>query len=223
MKFIRRSITLLMFVLLSWFSVDAQNEDALEAYYFYSPDCPRCADVAPYIKELSKGIRMRGFVHGKGDAEPMPFEVRQAGRFTLWRYDVHTFPSLAIMKNGKMKQMLIGEQDVRDAGVLLRAFRNGAWSVSEVIEKKPQKEFRVIGWVVSKGEYFHNPQFYLTDRQQTLLIKPWLPIEAVKSPFRKTRSRLMSDVIGKPLFLEGTATKINNNLEFTVGKEMSFE
>ena len=223
MKLIKKAIAILMLVLLSWFSADAQQEEALEAYYFFSPACPRCANVAPFIKELSKGIRMRGFVYGKGVAEPMPFEVRKANKATLRRFNVHTFPALAIMKNGAVKQMFIGEQDIKEARAILSAFRKGAWSVSEVIAKKPQNKFSDTGWVVSKGEYFHNPQFYLTDRQQTMLIKPWLPIEAVRSPFRKTRPRLMSDVIDKPVFLEGTVTKNGDNPQFTVGKDLSFE
>jgi hypothetical protein len=92
-----------------------------------------------------------------------------------------------------------------------------------VIEKIQPNTFRVTGWVVSKGGYFHNTRFYLADRRQAVLINPWLPIEAVRSPQRKTLPRLMSDIIGKPVFLEGTATTIDGILEFTVGKERSFE
>lgn len=223
MKCIKLAMIMLLLVLLSWLSADAQQEEALEAYYFFSPACPRCDTVAPVIKELSTIIHMWGVFYGKGNAEPMPFEVRKADKGTLMRYDVHTFPTLAIMKTGAVKQMFMGEQDIKDARLILSAFRKGAWSVSEVIEKKPKNEVGVTGWVVSKGEYFHNSQFYLTDRKQTVLIKPWLPIEAVRSPIRKTRPRLMSDVIDKPVFLEGTVTKIGGKLQFTVGKELSFE
>lgn len=223
MKFPGRAILPLMVLLLSWFSVDAQQEDALEAYYFYSPDCPHCGNVVPLIKELSKEIRVRGYFYGKGGAEPMPFKVRRAGRFTLWWYDVNTFPTLAILKNGDVKQMLIGEPDIRDAREILSGYRKGASSVTEVVKKKPQKKHSVIGWVVSRGEYFQDPLFYLTDRRQTLPVRPWLPIEAVISPFRKTRPRLMSDVIGKPVFLEGTIMNIGDTPQFTVGKELSLE
>ena len=166
---------------------------------------------------------MQGFFYGKGDAEPMPIEVRKADKDALRRYDVHTFPTLVIIKTGAVLQVFMGEQDIKDARLILSAFRKGAWSVSEVIEKKQQGKYGVTGWVVSKGEYFHNPQFYLTDRRQSVLIKPWLPVEAARSPFRKKRPRLMSDVIDKPVFLEGMVQKIGDKLQFTVGKELSFE
>ncbi len=223
MKFIRRAITLLILVLLSWFSADAQQEEALDTYYFYSSACPHCANVAPFIKELSKVIHLQGFIYGKGDAEPMPFEVRKADKGFLRRYDVHTFPTLAIMKNGAVKQMLIGEQDIKDARMILSAFRKGAWSVSEAIEKKPKKTYTVIGWIANRGEYFKNARFVLTDRKRTISVKPWLPLEVVKSPFKKARPRLMSDVIDKPAYLEGTLTKINDDFQFTVRKEIIIE
>jgi thiol-disulfide isomerase/thioredoxin len=223
MNYIRAAFTVLIFVHLSSLPADAQNGEALEAYYFFSPACPRCERIAPFIRELSREFCMRGFFHGKGDVEPMPFEVREADNVALLRYGVRAFPSLAIMKNGAVKQLLSGEQDINDARLILSAYRKGAWSASEVIEKKPPNKVRVIGWVVSKGEYFHSPQFYLTDRRQVVLIRPWLPIDAVRSPFKKTRPRLMSDVIDKPIFLEGTTTDNDGILEFTVGKELSFE
>jgi len=223
MTYIRTAITALIFVHLSLLPAGAQNGEALEAYYFFSSACPRCDTAAPFIKELSNRIHIRGLFFGKGDTEPMPFDVRKADMGTLKHYDVHTFPTLAIMKSGTIKQMFIGEQDIKDARLILKAFRKGAWSVSEVIEKKLQNRYGVTGWVVSKGEYFHDPRVYLTDRRQILLIKPWLPIEAVRSPFRKTRPRLMSDVIDKPVFLEGTVEKIGDKREFTVGKELTFE
>jgi hypothetical protein len=78
---------------------------------------------------------MRGFVYGKGHVEPMPFKVRKAGKDTLRHYGIHIFPSLAIIKNGAVRQLFIGEQDIKDARMILSAFGKGAWSVSEVIEK----------------------------------------------------------------------------------------
>jgi len=223
MTYITRAITILLLVLLSCLSADAQQEETLDAYYFFSPACPRCDTATPFVKELSNRIHIRGLFFGKGDTEPMPFDVRKADMGTLKHYDVHTFPTLVIMKSGAIKQLFIGEQDIKDARLILKAFRKGAWSISEVIENKPQNKYGVTGWVVSKGEYSHDPRFYLTDRRQIMSIKPWLPIEAVRSPFRKTRPRLMSDVIDKPVFLEGTVTKIGDKLEFTVGKELNFE
>jgi thiol-disulfide isomerase/thioredoxin len=112
---------------------DAQQKDSLEAYYFFSTDCPQCASVSPRVKELSRELPMRGFVYGTGDADPMPFEVGRADKVALKRFDVHKFPTLVLTKNGLVKQIFIGEQDISDAGVVLSAFQKGAWSVSEVM------------------------------------------------------------------------------------------
>lgn len=224
MNGIRRAIIISLLPLVSCLSVDAQKkENALEAYYFYSTACPGCANVASIIKELVMEIPIRGFINGNGDTETMPFEVRMADKATLTQYDVQKFPTLVVLKNGIVKQMFRGEQEIKDARVMLIAFRKGGWSVSEVLEQKPQNEYRVAGWIVSKGEYFDKPLFYLSDRRQTILIKSWLPLEAVQSPFRKTRPRLMSDVIGKPVFLEGVVTKTGDNLQFQVVRELNFE
>jgi thiol-disulfide isomerase/thioredoxin len=125
MKCICMAITLLISLHLSFYYADAQNEEKLEAYYFFSPACPRCEHIAPFIKELSRVIRMRGFVFGKGYVEPIPFEVGQADKVTFSRYGVHAFPSLAVMKNDAVKQLFSGEQDIKDA-LILSAYRKGA-------------------------------------------------------------------------------------------------
>ena len=131
MRYIQRAIIILLLVLLSWSSADTRQEDALEAYYFYSPACPHCDNAAPFIKELSTVIPMRGFIYGKGDAEPMPFEVRNANKGTLRRYNINKFPTLAILKKNAVKQLFIGEQDIKDARVMLSALRKGACDIGK--------------------------------------------------------------------------------------------
>jgi hypothetical protein len=218
MHVIRTAVMLVLFAHLPLISAAAQHGDARGAVYIISADCPACERVVPQIRELSRVLRIQVFVYGNGDMDLTPFKVRKAGNATLRRYGIHIFPSLAIMKNGAVRQLFAGEQDIRDARVILNAFNKGAWSVSEVIERKPQNRFRVTGWLVSNGEYFHNPQYHLTDRRHSVLIRPWLPFEAARSPFIRTHPRLMSDVIGKPVFLEGTATTIDGVLELRWGR-----
>jgi hypothetical protein len=149
--------------------------------------------------------------------------VRKGDKKTSARYGLEGVPALVVLRNGSLIQVIRGENDIRDARDLLRAFRKGAMTVSEAVEQGPQKTSNVAGWIVSRGEYFRNGGFFLTDRKQKIAVKPWLPIEAIKSPFRKTRPRLMSDVINKPVLLEGTLTKINDDLQFTVRKEIILE
>jgi thiol-disulfide isomerase/thioredoxin len=210
-------------VIVSLSSVSAAQQDELSALYFFSADCAQCKRVEPAIKELSREFAVQGLLYGKDDPGPMPFNVRKGDKKTSTRYGLEGVPALVVLRNGSLKQVIQGENDIRDARDLLRAFRKGAMSVSEAVEQGPQKTSDVAGWIVSRGEYFKNGGFFLTDRKQTIAVKPWLPIEVIKSPFRKTRPRLMSDVINKPVLLEGTLTKINDDLQFTVRKEIILE
>jgi thiol-disulfide isomerase/thioredoxin len=212
-----------LFVLVSCFSAKARQAESLEAYYFFSSTCPDCAKSTPFVKRLSREITMQGFLYGDGDAEQMPFKVWNDDEAARKRYDVRTFPMLVLVKNGAEIQAFIGDRDIQDAPIFLSALRKGTGSVSEMVEKKPQTPYSVIGWVVSRGEYFRNPRFYLTDRKTFIPVKPWLPLEAVKSRFNKTPPRLMSDIINKPVMLEGILTTNNDDLQFTVRREITLE
>jgi thiol-disulfide isomerase/thioredoxin len=210
-------------VVISLSSVSAAQQDELSALYFFSANCGQCKSVEPAVKELSREFTVQGLLYGKDDPGPMPFDVRKGDKKTSVRYGIEGVPTLVVLKNGSVKLVIRGEDDIRDAQALLRAFRKGAMTVSEAIEQGPQKACTVAGWIVSRGEYFRNGRFSLTDRKQAIAVKPWLPVESIKSPFRKTRPRLMSDVINKPVLLEGTLTKINDDLQFTVRKEIILE
>jgi thiol-disulfide isomerase/thioredoxin len=210
-------------VIISLSSVSAARQEDLSVLYFFSADCAICKRVEPAIKELSREFTVQGLFYGRDDPGPMPFKVRKGDKKTFARYRLEAVPALVVLKNGRVKQVIRGEDDIRDTRVLLRAFRKGAMTVSEAVEQGPQKMSNVAGWVESRGEYFRNVGFFLTDRKQTIAVKPWLPVEAIKSPFRKTRPRLMSDVISKPVLLEGALTKINDDFQFTVRKEIIIE
>jgi thiol-disulfide isomerase/thioredoxin len=210
-------------VIISLSSVCAALQEDLSVLYFFSANCTDCKRVEPAIKEISREFTVQGLLYGKDDPGPMPFDVRKGDKKTSARYGLEGVPALVVLRNGSVKQVIRGEYDIRDARALLRAFRKGAVTVSEAIEQGPQKTYTVAGWIVSRGEYFKNGRFSLTDRKQTIAVKPWLPIEAVRSPLRRTRPRLMSDVINKPVLLEGALTEISDNLQFTVRKEIILE
>jgi thiol-disulfide isomerase/thioredoxin len=201
---------------------DAQQDD-LSVLYFFSANCTHCKRVEPAIKELSREFTLQGMLYGKADPGPLPFNVLKGDKETSARYGLEGVPALVVLRNGSVKQVIRGEYDIKNARVLLRAFRKGALTVSEAIEQGPGKKYKVVGWIVSRGEYFRNGRFSLTDRKQTFAVKQWLPLEAAKSSFKKTRPRLMSDVIDKPVLLEGELTKINDDFQFTVRKEIIFE
>ncbi len=177
------------------------------------------------MKELSATFPVQGLLYGKGDTEPMPFDVKRGDKAASKKYGVTGVPSLVILENGSFRMMIKGEHDIKDAPKILNAFKNGALSVSEVVEKGAERRYIVVGWVVSRGEYFKDARFFLTDRQKTISVKPWLPLEAVKAPLRgrRARPRLMSDVIDNVVVLEGTWTGSGPASQFVAEREISFE
>jgi thiol-disulfide isomerase/thioredoxin len=218
-----RKALFVIIAIISLSSISAARQDELSVLYFFSANCTHCKRVLPAVRELSREYTVQGLLYGKDDPGPMPFNVRKGDKETSARYGLEGVPALVVLRNGSVKQVIRGEYDIRDARALLWAFRRGALTVSEAIEQGPQKTCTIAGWIESRGEYFRKGGFFLTDRKQTIAVKPWLPIEAIKSPFRKTHPRLMSDVINKPVLLEGGLTKINHDLQFTVRKEIILE
>jgi thiol-disulfide isomerase/thioredoxin len=222
MKALKKASVVLMLLLAGCLSARAQKDD-FSVLYFYSHSCTPCNDIAPMIKDLSREFAIQGFASRPGRSEDLPFKVDQADEGTLSRYSIDQFPTLVVMMHDTVKQIFVGEKDIKDAGLMLRAFRIGALSVSELVKKKPQDRAIVAGWVVSKGEYFKDAEFYLTDRKNTILLRPWLPLEAILSPWRKDRPRLMSDVVNRAVVLEGSFTKSGEKLQFTVQREVMIE
>jgi thiol-disulfide isomerase/thioredoxin len=205
------------------FAAIASAQSDLSILYFFSTTCGHCKSVEPVVKELSKTYHLEGLVYGKGAPVPMPFAVRKGDKETSSTYGISGVPVLVVLKGGMVKQIIRGENDIRTCPRILIALSKGALSVSEMIAKGPKDTYNVTGWVESKGDYFKGVKFYLTDRQKRVEIKPWLPLEAVKSPFNSARPRLMSDIIDKPVSLKGMLVQIDNNLQFTVEKELTLE
>lgn len=197
--------------------------DDLTALYFFSTSCPHCKAVEPAIEGISKEFKVQGLFYGKGVPGPMPFNIRKGDQATSARYGLEGVPALVVLKNGSVRHIFRGEYDIRDARSFLRGFRKGALTVTEATAQGTQKEVMIVGWVRSRGDYFKEKLFFFTDHKESILIKPWLPLEAIKSPFKRTRPRLMSDVIDKPVALKGDLLKTGKTYQFTVKEEINLD
>jgi thiol-disulfide isomerase/thioredoxin len=222
LKILKTTSFIIAFLLAGCLSSRAQK-DELSLFYFYSPACSPCNTIAPLIKDLSRDFPVQGFVFGTGKTDPMPFKVKRTDEATLLRYHVDRFPALAVMSHDIVKQLIVGEQDMKDAGLILKAFRKGALSVTDLLAKNPQETTIVTGWVISEGEYFRNAKFILTDRRNSLSLRPWLPLEVMRGPVRAATPRMMSDVINHVVILEGTLTRNDEELQFIVQREITVE
>lgn len=219
--------TFIFFGLFLWACFIPEKTHAAEPgprlVYFFSAECNHCEGTTPVVSELSKNYAVQGYFYGDENPGVLPFPVRKGTDKDDEQYGIKNIPVLVVLMDEKTKQVLTGENDINDARFFLNAFKKGALTVSELIEQAPQKTYTVIGWTISKGEYFKNAGFVLTDRKHTISVKPWLPLEATKSRFKKSRPRLMSDVIKKPIMLEGTLTKYQDDVQLLVRKEIILE
>ena len=213
---------LLLIFLVSMFmsSSGSALDSRIHLIYYFSTTCPHCTKTTPIVSELSKDYGVEGLVYGKADPGKLGFPVKKGTKKDSKRYSLPGVPSLVVLMEGKTRQVFSGEPDIKDSRAFLRAFQKGALTVSESIVKGEQKKYSVVGWMEGRGEYFKNATFVLTDRKQAIVVKPWLPLEVVKSRFNKKRPRLMSDVMNKPIVLEGTLTKINDEFQFVVRREI---
>jgi thiol-disulfide isomerase/thioredoxin len=213
-----------LILLVFFFTFSAARASALapclSLRYFFSASCPHCIAVEPIIKKLSTEFEVRGLLYGKGDAGPKPFAVEKGDKKISSEYGVTGVPTLVVLENGAFRMKISGERDIKDAPAVLKALQKGALTVSETVEKGAGEGQRTVGWVVSKGDYFKNAKFFLTDRKKTIIVRPWLPLETVKSRFKKARPRLMSDAIGGPVMLVGELIGSNGDYQFSVKEEV---
>jgi thiol-disulfide isomerase/thioredoxin len=191
----------------------------LTLLYFFSPTCSHCKAVAPLVKELNKEFPAQGVIYGKGTSETMPFEVRRGDKQLSKQYGVQGVPSLVVLIGGKVKTVFRGEFEIKASEVMIRAFRKGALTVSEAAADGPRNGIMITGWLLNKGDYFKDSAFVITDRREDIRVKPWLPLEIAKSPFRK-RTCLMSDVINKAVVLRGDLVEKRQGLELIVAEEV---
>ncbi len=223
-----RLLRMLFFIILSIISfagsAGAVGKADIKILYFFKDSCTHCQAVAAYVKELSKEYTIEGWVSTETKREGYPFPVKVGSRKIAPMYGVQGVPTMVVLVNGTFKTKIAGERDIKNSRQILKAVEQDAITVSEAYEKKPAGAVLLTGWVENLGEYFKQPKFFLTDRQKRILIKPWLPLEAAKSPFsKKSGPRLMSDVINRPVLVKGNLNKKDDVYQFNVSEEINLE
>lgn len=216
-------VLLFALLLFSSFVIAAQNSH-VKLLYFFSTTCNHCNDAKPAVIALSKDFAMEGLQFGEGTYE-LPFAIKAGDKKIAKEvYHIAGVPTLVVLLDETIRLKIEGAPDIADARVLALALSRGALTVTEAAAAASQGEVTIAGWIISKGDYFKDPQFFITDRQTEIPIRAWLPLEAVKPPFKSTnRPRLMSDVIKKPAFLSGRLIKKDKMLQFLVNKEVNLE
>jgi hypothetical protein len=201
--------------------VSAGPNSAIRLIYFFSSSCRHCVDAKPSVIALSREFPLEGLHFGQGPLSAFPFPVKEGDRKIAREvYGVSGVPAIAVMVDGKYKQMIAGADDIRDAKVIVKALSGGAKTVSEAAETVQETELEITGWIIARGEYFKGAQYFITDRKTELRIKAWLPLEAVKRPFPGKRPRLMPDVVNKPVVLRGSIKRTTDGPLFLVKEEL---
>ncbi len=204
--------------------VFAARDHHVKILYFFSASCIHCIEARPAVIELSKEYEIEGLLFNDGSPQSFPFPIKTGDKKTAKEvYGVKGVPTLAVLVDNVYRQKIAGAADIQGAKVIIKALADGAMTVTEAAKKAPDAEITITGWIVAKGEYFKKAQFFITDRTTELPVKAWLPLEVMKSPFRKTRPRLMSDVIKKPVVLKGSIKKTATGGIFQVKEEMNLE
>jgi thiol-disulfide isomerase/thioredoxin len=220
--FIALSLILLLFISPS-FNHAAQSPH-VKILYFFSLQCPDCLEAEPAVIALGREYSVEGRNLGTKAAQGYPFPVKMGGKKHARKvYGIKEIPSLAVLIDGTCRQKIEGTSDIKDAKSIIKALSSGAITVTEAAKKETNAELTVTGWVIVKGEYFKNVRFILTDRTTELQVKAWLPLEAMKSPMKRTMPRLMSNVIRKPVVLRGNLTQADTGGLFIVKEELPLD
>ncbi len=213
------------FIVLVFFSffnspVSAATKHEIKLIYFFSTTCIHCSEARPAILELSKEFSIEGMQFGEGHPS-YPFPVKPGDKEVAKEvYHVPGVPTLIVLVDGKNTLTVAGTNEIRDAAVIIRALASGALTASDAALVKQNEPITVTGWILARGTSFKDVHYFLSDHKSELPVKAWLPIEAVKSPFRKKPPRLMSDVIRKPVVLQGSVEKTTAGILFLVKKEL---
>jgi thiol-disulfide isomerase/thioredoxin len=202
----------------------AAQSPHVKILYFFSLSCPHCVDAKPAVIALSREYSIEGHNFDTIEAQGYPFPVKRGdGKNAKRVYGIKEIPSLAVLIDGLYKQKIEGASDIQDAKSIIKALSSGAMTVTEAAKKEKDDELTVVGWVVAKGEYFKNVRFMLTDRTTEIQVKAWLPLEVMKSPMKKARPRLMSNVVRKPVVLRGSLTQTDTGGLFLVKEELTLD
>ena len=186
--------------------------------------CPDCLEAEPAVIALGKKYSVEGRNLGTKAAQGPPFPVKRYSKEHARKiYGIKEIPSIAILIDGQCRQTIEGTSDIKDAKSIIQALSSGAITVTEAAKKGTDAELTVTGWVIAQGEYFKNVRFILTDRTTELQVKAWLPLEAMRSPLKRTMPRLMSNVIRKPVALRGSIIQTDTGGLFIVREELPLD
>ncbi|MFN3739140.1 MAG: thioredoxin domain-containing protein [Thermodesulfovibrionales bacterium] len=203
------------------FFISTASASELKLLLFFSATCPHCKEVMPYVKELNEEFPVEGILYGKKEAPELPFPVKSGTKELKERYALKGVPSLVVLEDKKFRTRFSGAKDIKDSYVIIKGLKMGAITVSEAMERLPVDDFILTGWITHKGGYFDkDSKFFITDRQKEILLKPWLPIEAVKGLFKNKGPRVMSDIIGMPVVLRGKIIETDEGYQFIVKEEL---
>jgi thiol-disulfide isomerase/thioredoxin len=179
------------------------SNTGLRLVFLFTPKCPHCRATIPFMNDLSEKYIVEGIIFGNGDIPEVKFPLTKGTKDMAERFGLKKVPYLVVLENGRQRLAVSGRRDIMDMEVILRGISQGALLPSE-IKDGGAKEFVLTGWLIHRGEYFKKDSgFFITDRKTSIEVLPWLPLEAVKSPFKAKRPKTMSDLIGRPLILKG--------------------
>lgn len=202
----------------------APKKSSLRLLYFFNISCNHCRDIKPFIFGLSKEYTIEGWISSAQDVKDYPFPVKVGSRELAPKYHVYGVPSIVVLKNGQFSQLVAGAERIQSIKPLLRAFDAGAINVTDAADKKAGEEVFVAGFVKIEGKDLKSPKVFIIDHSKKLAVAPWLPGEAVKSRFKKTSPRLLSQVSGKAVALKGKLLKApDGGLRLQVKEEIRYD
>jgi len=179
------------------------SDTGLRLIFLFTPKCPHCRAIIPFMNDLSEKYIVEGIVFGRGDIPETRFPLTKGTKDVAVKFGLKKVPCLVVLENGRQRLAVSGRRDIIDMEVILRGISKGALLPSE-IKDVGAKEVILTGWLIHRGEYLKKGSgFFITDRKTSIEVLPWLPLEEVKSPFKAIRPRTMSDIIGRPLIIKG--------------------
>jgi len=147
---------------------------------------------------------MEGWIVSKQDVKDYPFPVKVGSKEIAPKYHVIGVPSIVVLKNEQFAQLASGAPNIKNIRPLLKALDAGALNVTEAVQKKSGDEIFVTGYIKIQGA---DANVIIIDHAKRLPVDAWLPREAVKSKFKKTPPRTMSELAGKAVALKGKLVK----------------
>ncbi|MDH4164640.1 MAG: thioredoxin domain-containing protein [Nitrospirota bacterium] len=197
-------LILFLLVLFPVPSPAAPQPSSLRLLYFFNTSCAHCREIKPFIFDLSKEYKMEGWIVSKQDVKDYPFPVKVGSKEIAPKYHVIGVPSIVVLKNEQFAQLASGAPNIKNIRPLLKALDAGALNVTEAVQKKSGDEIFVTGYIKIQGA---DANVIIIDHAKRLPVDAWLPREAVKSKFKKTPPRTMSELAGKAVALKGKLVK----------------